>query len=172
MNGGYTFISSGEMITIVDNGKYKLIGDTIIINSDIQAEDLLRVKQWHVENLDTVYISINLLSGEELIGTNLILNDSIEYKLSDYENKTGIVKIKIRKINSIEVQSDFLPWFLNKTKYKIEGSNIVEIFLDDTKGFMRVFYKEDKYILNKTVMQSIAEKEILFTIQPNMFCDD
>lgn len=170
-NGTYFFISATDLDEVIDKGVYKLNGDTLLLNSDVQPNDLLRIKNWKIPNSDSIYISISLFSGQEIFLTTLIINDTIKYLLTEKE-KNGIIKFKNGYVQTLKIQSTFLPWQLSKKTFSLGDNNIIEILIDDTKGFRRAFFTDDKFILKKTLIQSVVDKEYNFTIQPNMKCKE
>jgi hypothetical protein len=170
-SGTYIFISGDDWVTVTDDGTYKMNGDTITLNSYVQLDDFLQIKKWKINKADSVFISISLFSGQQPVLTTLIINDTVKYNLTD-KDRNGILKFKNGFVKSIKVESFFLPWQLGEKSISIGDNNVIEILLDDTKGYRRAFFKQDKFLFKKTYMHSVTDKDYTFTVQPNMKCSE
>lgn len=171
-NGTYTFINKTDLDKTIDKGTYKKIGDTLVLNSNIQVDDILQVKEWKITGSDSLFISVRTLSGNEPILTTLVINDTFKYTLSD-KDKNGIIKFKKGFVKTIKVNSSFLTWKAReKIIMVIKDNNIIEIFFDDTKGYRGLFLKDEKYIFKKTYIQSVKDKDFSYTYQENFKCNE
>ena len=168
INGTYIYLGTTDLDKVVDKGTYKKIGDTLILTSYVQMDDLLKVSQ-HKISSDSTYFSFHLFSGEKFFLTTLIINDSLKFEITD---TVEILKFKNGFVKHFIFHSMFLPWQLKEKVFQIESNNLIEILMDDTKGFRRAFFNNDKFIYRKTSIQAVDDKKYSLTYQPNFECKE
>lgn len=82
-NGTFKYVNSLHLQDITCEGTYKTNGDTIILNSFTQKEDLLQVKKWNIACADSIYLSLKMASGMSLNLITVYINDSEKIEIND-----------------------------------------------------------------------------------------
>lgn len=169
-NGTFKVVSKQGMATFEELGIYTFYKDTIVLNTDIQEEDFIRTKQWSLGEKNSLYFSFRTISGKRIPTLALMIEDTF-YKIS-LDSFDTVLKLKNIKSDSFKINCKMIPWQVCETNFIIQkGTNVIELLIDDTKGFRRYFAKNEKYIYNKNQIYPIDNKEHILTIEPNVKCN-
>lgn len=169
-NGTFKFVSKAGMAKFEETGKYKLSNDTIVLNTDVQKEDFIKVKQWSLGEKKQLYFSFRTISGRSIPTLKLMIDDTF-YNVS-LDSFNAILTLKDIKTDSFKIKCMMIPWQVCDTNFIIKkGTNVIEILIDDTKGFRRAFLKNEKFIYSKYQIYPINDKEDILSLEPNVKCN-
>lgn len=167
--GRFEYMWQSDLAKMNCSGNYKVVNDTLILNSDLKINDLIQVKQHKLQKLDSVCISISTVSKASLIETVLLINDTIKQKINYGEQ--NLVKFPKGFIKTLAIRSLEVDWRISKLNYNIDQkTTFIEIILDDTRGLLNVFFDNEKYFIRQNRIISPDKEEYLFIKSPNGEC--
>ena len=160
----------GDVSGQTSTGEYKVQGDTIILTSDLRVSDLIQVKQRAITVLDSIYISILTVSQQNPFETTLLINGSQHITISHTEEQ--MVKVPLASIETLSVRSFMVDWHINNLEFQIsEGTTLIEIVLDDTKGIWNAFFENNKFLIQRGRLLNVLDDDFVFLREPNGRCN-
>ena len=168
-NGRFEYIWSSDLADFSCKGSYLINNDTIALNSDIKLKDLIQVKQLSINPLDSVYISLSTVSQTLPFDTRVIINDSSYYSI-DYK-KTPLLVFPKNYIKKLSVESSNVSWKIRNFDFNIKQStSIIEIIIDDTRGIWRVYFDNERFLIENNRLISVNDSNYQFINNPNAKC--
>lgn len=130
----------------VDNlvkGKWRILNDTLILNSHIQPQDRLdSVFESRVENQDSItFVFLNSTSKSIEFANLRVNNDSFEYISNDH----GVCNLeKGKSVDSLTI----MPWLsIESLEYKVQNknSNYFELYISEPK--IHFYFTNEKWLI-------------------------
>lgn len=158
-NGSYKYETGTHMQVYHSDGTWKLKGDTVVLNSSIDAENIpISIKEKQVDSLKD-HLTFDLVKNldGEIMGAVLQFNKDTSVSC-DPLIENGCVK-KVGEVNSVKVQlttEASSKWFPLKNK----KANWIEVTAEvhDLLG-LYLFTKNDKYLFKDGALHYIVNSK-------------
>jgi hypothetical protein len=143
LNKDKTYYIENKPDFYLDTGTWKLINDTLILNSKEIPKN--RVIQKCNEKGDSL-MEVKVINqfGEELIGASLYINDSL------YVYERQLEKLCIPKVENLEVI--YLPFVKEFKEIKKDCSDLEIIIYDVDMPFKKYYFNEKLVFLSDTAL--------------------
>ena len=156
-DGTFKYLSGGDLQSVHSSGTWKLKGDTVIINSAIDAENIpVTIKEKRIDSLKNrlTFAPIKNLDGE-IVDALLYFNKDTA-SLCDPVMENGCIK-KVGSVKSVKIEftnEASTKWY----KLKSKKANLIEVTAN-VHDFLALYlyFKNEQYLLKDGTLQYIPK---------------